>query len=198
MRDFQKSRLYRWEDTVVLPYDSTPIDINTLERQIKGHPNPEFAKSVVQSFREGFWPWGTVEKDGYLLTYDGARPMPYKEEKVNFLRDQWDHGLLKHRFSDSFGPDLLPEMYATPIFPIPKEGSSKFCLISNQSAGNFPINPLCLRHDKGFPLINLVFLEGVLLKLHCTLPEGQHITLFKSDVAEAYRLIPMHPFWQIK
>ncbi len=52
--------------------------------------------------------------------------MPRKEKKAKFLQDQRDHELLKRQFSDSFGPDLLPGMYATPTFPIPKEGSNKF------------------------------------------------------------------------
>ena len=33
--------------------------------------------------------------------------------------------------------------------------------------------------------------------MHEQLPDSPH-TLFKSDVAEAYRLLPIHPYWQIK
>jgi hypothetical protein len=38
--------------------------------------------------------------------------------------------------------------------------------------------------------------EGLLAR-HCAKPE-QPFVLYKSDVAEAYRLLPMHPLWQIK
>ncbi len=49
----------------------------------------------------------------------------------------------------------------------------------------------------GYPLDNMKRLGEILLGIRKQ--EGNiPLTLFKSDVAEAYRLMPIHPFWQIK
>lgn len=50
---------------------------------------------------------------------------------------------------------------------------------------------------KGFPLDDMRHLEASLLAHHRSNP-SQCLVVFKSDIAEAYRLLPMHPLWQIK
>jgi hypothetical protein len=56
-----------------------------------------------------------------------------------------------------------------------------------------------IKHEdvKGFPLDNMRHLGEGLLARHRAKPD-QPLVLYKSDVAEAYRLLPMHPLWQIK
>jgi hypothetical protein len=71
-------------------------------------------------------------------------------------------------------------------------------MVINQSAGPFAPNTMIKRDDiKGFPLDNMTHLGEGLLTRHRAKPD-QRLVLFKSDVAEAYRLLPMHPLWQIK
>lgn len=48
-----------------------------------------------------------------------------------------------------------------------------------------------------FPLDNMRHLGSDILELHQIVP-GEELMLWKSDVSEVYRLIPMHPFWQLK
>jgi hypothetical protein len=45
---------------------------------------------------------------------------------------------------------------------------------------------------------NMTQLGERILRLQSTLRKGEKLVLFKSDVAEAYRLIPMHPIWQTR
>lgn len=54
-------------------------------------------------------------------------------------------------------------------------------------------------HDKvtGFPLDNMKHFGEMLMDLEKSDPGGEKI-LWKSDVAEAYRILPMHPCWQVK
>ena len=54
-------------------------------------------------------------------------------------------------------------------------------------------------HDKvtGYPLDNLTHFGEILIDLERRAP-GRRRVAWKSDVAEAYRIIPMHPYWQIK
>jgi hypothetical protein len=53
----------------------------------------------------------------------------------------------------------------------------------------------------GYPLDNLAQLGEQLVELRRTKPvvdDDSEIVAWKSDIAEAYRLLPLHPFWQIK
>ena len=56
-----------------------------------------------------------------------------------------------------------------------------------------------IRHDKvaGFPLDNMVLFGEMLMDLERREP-GKEKVVWKSDVSEAYRILPMHPLWQIK
>jgi hypothetical protein len=49
----------------------------------------------------------------------------------------------------------------------------------------------------GYPLDNMTHLGEMLLRKKAEFPDKE-LTLFKSDVSDAYRNLPMHPLWQIK
>jgi hypothetical protein len=102
------------------------------------------------------------------------------------------------RFSYSFGRDLLPGMYSMPIHAVPKPHSTDHRLVTNHSAGQFALNSMIKHEDiAGYPLDNMTHLGEMLLKIKADYPD-ERLVLFKSDIAEAYRLLPMHPLWQIK
>lgn len=56
-----------------------------------------------------------------------------------------------------------------------------------------------ITHEKvtGFPLDNMVHFGKMLIDLERREPLAEKI-VWKSDIAEAYRILPMHPCWQIK
>ncbi len=86
----------------------------------------------------------------------------------------------------------------SPMFLVPKNNSNSFWLVTNQSAGVVPLNALTAVHDYAFPMDNMVHLDYTLLQLHKNLESGEKLILFKSNVFEAYQLLPMHPYWKIK
>jgi hypothetical protein len=49
----------------------------------------------------------------------------------------------------------------------------------------------------GYPLDNMTQLGEMLLRKRREFPD-EELILFKSDISEAYRHLPMHPLWQIK
>ena len=55
-----------------------------------------------------------------------------------------------------------------------------------------------IQHDKvtGYPLDNMVHFGEMLMDLAKRQPREERV-VWKSDVAEAYRILPMHPRWQI-
>ena len=120
------------------------------------------------------------------------------EKQVNFIHEQCLKEQQKGYFSKSFGTDLLPGMYAMPIYTVPKPHSTDLCLVTDHSVGFFSLNKI-IDHSSvtGFPLDNMLHLGEMLFDIPCT--DGNvPLNLWKSDIANTYCLLPMHPLWQIK
>ena len=85
-----------------------------------------------------------------------------------------------------------------PIYAVPKPHSSDLRLVTDQSYGKYSPNSM-IQHDKvtGYPLDNMVNFGEMLMDLEQRAP-GERKVAWKSDVAEAYRILPMHPHWQVK
>ncbi len=84
------------------------------------------------------------------------------------------------------------------IYAVPKPGSTNLRLVNDHSTGPYALNSM-IDHSlvTGYPLDNLHQLGNMLLDLHVLTP-GLDLVMWKSDIAEAYRMCPMHPLWQIK
>ena len=176
----------------------TPIKVDVFEALLKNHPNCPFVNSVCAGLREGFWPWADTMREGLPITHDESRPPPLDERQADFIRDQCLKERHKGYFSHSFGTSLLPGMYSMPIHAVPKPNSEDLRLVTDHSAGAFSLNSM-IDHSQvtGFPLDNMRHLGEMLLDVRKTVGNVP-LTLWKSDIADAYRLLPMSPFWQIK
>ena len=85
-----------------------------------------------------------------------------------------------------------------PIHAVPKPHSTDLRLVTNHSAGLFSLNSMIKREDiSGYPLDNMTHLGEMLLRKRAEFPD-EKLTLFKSDISDAYRHLPMHPLWQVK
>jgi len=173
----------------------TPINIDKFELLLKTHPSQRFVKSVCKGLREGFWPWADTLLDGYPTTHDESQPSK-DDVQSEFLRSQIQVEQNKDRFSHSFGSDLLPGMYSMPIHAVPKPRSTDLQMVTDHSAGRFSLNSM-IPHDDiaSYPLDNLRNLGEILLNLRDKIGSQVPLILFKSDVAEAYRLLPVHKKW---
>ena len=177
---------------------NTPIQIDNFERLLTNHPNRCFVQSVLSGLRNGFWPWADTKIGDYPYTLDESFGDPESKEELSFICEQRDKEISKGRFSHSFGRDLLPGMYSMPIHVVPKPHSDDFRLVTNHSSGDYSLNSMIKREDiTGFPLDNMTHLGEMLLRKKAEFPD-EELTLFKSDISEAYRHLPMHPLWQIK
>jgi hypothetical protein len=176
----------------------SPINVDRFEKLLETHPNKPFVQSVCASFREGFWPWANTQKEEYPATWDFSERPPKTEREAGFLRDQRDVEIDAGRYSESFGTDLLPGMYSTPIHAVPKPRSTKLRLVNDHSAGPFSLNSMIAREDvSGAKMDSISDLIGALLRYRKRHPDRK-LVLFKSDVSAAYRRLPLHPLWQIK
>ncbi|KAJ3848193.1 hypothetical protein EV368DRAFT_13312, partial [Lentinula lateritia] len=116
----------------------TPVNINCLEVFLNTHPNQPFVQSVVLSLKDGFWPWATTRpQDKFPITWDNSWALLPSKKERNFINSQSEPGAHLGRHSQPFGPDLLPEMYSTPVIAVPKPQSEDLRLVAHQSAGEF-------------------------------------------------------------
>lgn len=71
-------------------------------------------------------------------------------------------------------------------------------MVTDHSAGPYSLNNM-IDHSRvtGFPLDNLRQLGEMLLNVRQSTC-NMLLTLWKLDITDAYRLLPMHPLWQIK
>ncbi|KAH9848304.1 hypothetical protein C2E23DRAFT_871274 [Lenzites betulinus] len=159
----------------------TPVNVDHFEEYLTDHPNQDFVKSVVRALREGFWLDADVKPAAYPDTWDEKQPAPHDESAAQFLRSQRDEEIMLNRYSESFGRDLLPGMYSMPIHVVPKPHSAKFRLVNDQSTGSSSLNSM----------IRPEAIKGAVLDGIPALGDSTH-------VSQAYRRMPVSPFWQIR
>jgi hypothetical protein len=177
----------------------TPINVDHFEQLLKTHPNQPFISSVCKGLREGFWPWVDTHQDEYPTPVDESIGMPNNLDEANFLRSQRDIEIEKSCFSHTFRTDLLPGMHSSPLHAVPKPHSTDFRMVINQSAGKYSPNSMIDKnHLLPYPMDNLTHLGTWLIDLHQHKQRSDNIIILKSNIAEAYRLMPMHSFWQVK
>ncbi|PBK94094.1 DNA/RNA polymerase [Armillaria gallica] len=170
----------------------TPINITCFRELLDSHPNQELVSSVCVGLEAGFWPWADTNNPGYPTTNDNSfRPLR-DHSHVDFIRSQRDTEIDLGRFSHSFGSDLLPGMHSF------KPHSTKLRLIVNHSAGDFSPNSMIPKHEGHAHLDTLKHLGRALI--HARRKHGRDVklVLFKSDVSQAYRRLPMHVLWKIR
>lgn len=171
----------------------TPINVDLFEQLLKPHPNRPFVESVIKGLREGFWPYAKDESgsEGVVLPNH-----PSVARDMDTLRAARDHELEMGRFSDAFNK-LLPGMKTSPLGLVPKPHSDKLRLITDHSAGDNSLNSMINREDVSVRYDNLRDLANSLLAYRAE--HGDEVLmLWKSDIAEAFRLLPVHPYWQAK
>jgi hypothetical protein len=173
----------------------TPINVDVFQNYLKSHPNRPFVDSVCRGLREGFWPWADTSNPKLPQTWDCSQ-RELKNNQISFVQKQIEVEHAAQRYSSSFGSQLLPGMYSMPIGVVPKPHSDDSRLVTDHSASDHSLNSLIPHHEGSVQLDNLQDFGQVLRNIHDK--SSSDLVLFKSDVSSAYRLMPMHPLWQIR
>lgn len=176
----------------------TPINVDRFESLLRDHPNPDFVHSVCLGLRQGFWPFAHTHYGEWPILWDNSHRPLKSEEEVIFVKEQVEKEVTKGRFSEAFGPDLLPGMYSMPVHAVPKPGVKKFRLVTDHSAGTYALNNMISREDVAGVTLDNVYDLGQALRAYRSSHPEEPLVIWKGDVSEAYRLMPMHPLWQIK
>ena len=145
----------------------------------------------------GFWPWATTSNSKAPSIVDNSRLQRIKNpDHLKFISEQRDEEIRLYRFSPAF-KTLSPGMTTIPLWVVPKPHSDKLRLVVDHSAGDFAPNSYISPEDASVHLDTLHALGEALLYIrnhHGNVP----LVLFKTDVSQAYRRLPMHPLWQMR
>jgi hypothetical protein len=177
---------------------TTPIKTDVFEEYLKNHPNQPFVKSQVRGLKEGFWPGAETQGPNLPVTYENPYHPVLNRDKLEFIQKQRDEEIRQGRWSKSFGQKLLPGMWTSPINAVPKRAPGSYRLIIDQSRGIHSLNALIPKGQGRVTLDNIGDLTNRLLAVRKRVGNKRKLVLFKSDVKSAYRLMPMHPLWQIR
>ena len=177
------------------------INIKKFTELLEDHPNQPFVQSVLVGLREGFWPWADPQ-DAYPVTHNKPQHPPRNDRHHDFMLSQRDKKMRAERFSQPFDT-LLPGMNVVPVHVVPKPPDDKLRLVVDHSAGLYSLNSMIDRQSiGGVKLDGIKSLGDSIRSFHASHADeflsGTPLTLWKSDVAAAYRQMPMHPLWQIK
>ncbi|KAF8801434.1 hypothetical protein BYT27DRAFT_7261977 [Phlegmacium glaucopus] len=88
-------------------------------------------------------------------------------------------------------------MTTIPLWVVPKPHSDKLRLVVNHSVGNYSPNSYISSADAKVHLDTLHALGAALLQVRKEHGDRE-LTLFKTDVFQAYRRLPVHPLWQLR
>jgi len=176
----------------------TPINVDRFEAYLIHHPNRPYVDSVCRGLRHGFWPWATHDDPNLWKTYDNSDRPINETDRMDFVREQRDEEIRLGRWSPSFGSQLLPGMYSSPIGVVLKPHSDKFRLVNDHTQEPFSPNSMITVTNPSFPLDTIDDLVRILLATRRDHGKNRQLVLWKSDVKSAYRLMPMHPLWQIR
>jgi hypothetical protein len=90
-------------------------------------------------------------------------------------------------------------MYSMPIHAVPKPQSEKLRLVVNHKMGEFSLNSMIPREAiAGARIDTLKNLGDRILSLRRIHGPDARLVVWKSDVSQAYRRLPMHILWQVK
>ncbi|KZV98361.1 hypothetical protein EXIGLDRAFT_669524 [Exidia glandulosa HHB12029] len=174
----------------------TPINPDHFLQLLQGHPNQPFVHSVFLGLSEGFWPLADTHHGDAPTTADYSGDTIWSGDKLDFFEETCREEVEAGRWSEDFGPDLLPGMYSSPIFAVPKPHTSKFRMVVDHSSGTHSLNSFISRDGVATKLDSVRDLGHFLRIVRSN--SGLKLRLVKSDGSKAYRRAPVHPLWQIK
>ncbi|GAA5820945.1 hypothetical protein JCM11491_006869, partial [Sporobolomyces phaffii] len=174
---------------------STPIRVNVLREWLKDHPNRPLVDSVLVGLTDGFWPGHT----GNFSDHPSGNLPKHSPEDDAFLLESARKDYASGYMSDTF-KERLPGMLISPSHVVRSE-TRKTRQVCDQTLNglNDGIDP-SIAGTKYDTLQHLGLLMRDLRRRGLDVDNSGAIigTLWKSDVSEAFRQLPVSKFWQLK
>ncbi|GAA5930465.1 hypothetical protein JCM10213_001099 [Rhodosporidiobolus nylandii] len=171
----------------------SPLDHRALERALRGHPNRRWVASLVESVRDGFWPAHDGSEPTVPDPAKGDHLFPRRREDQDVQVKAAEKSRADGHFSIAFD-ELEDGMTVNAQFCVHKEGSEPRLVDDHSGSGlNDGIGSVGAKYDRLDCLVRYLRFAGLLTG---ELPENA--TLWKLDVSAAFKLLLMHPLWQLR
>jgi len=169
-----------------------PIRFLLLKLLLQDHPNQSFVESVLWGLQYGFWPFAeTLPSDSLLQPNHKSCDMAQTELQLMVAEET-----AAHRFSSAF-TSLPARAQVIPLGFVPKRDSDRLRQITDMSAGDKKsINASIDKDSVAVKYDSLHHFMPYLLHFVANNPTSPAV-LWKSDVAHAFRILPVHPIWQL-
>lgn len=168
----------------------SPIDVPMFKHLLTDHPNRLFVDSVIRGLTHGFRPLCNMPSPD---TVDNTNHSICLEHPGALISTR-DKEVAAGRYSPPFY-HLLPGMKVSPLLLASDAGSSKLRLCTDMSYGTPSLNDLVHKEDARVAYNSLASFGPYMTDV----PRGSgHLVLWKSDVARAYRNLPMCLQWQLQ
>lgn len=173
---------------------TTPFKVREFAKLLQDHPNRPLVLSFLRGLQEGFWPYSDTE----LLEPDAEVKDNHRMDAAGeeFVRVQAQEEMDAGRYSRPF-TQLYPGMRMDPIGAVPKPHSDGLRLINNHSDGEKSLNSYIPKAEASVRYDNLADLGRNLLAMRARYGASPAM-LWKSDIAHAFRCLPIHPCYQMK
>jgi len=163
------------------PPTASPINIKELSNLLHGY---HLANYIVEGFTYGF-----------SLSYKGPQAPLTSSNSPTILAnpqvvaDKLQQELSNHRIAGPFQSPPMPNFKCSPLSLRPKQQPGKFRLLHNLS---FPYDETSVNRNipKAAATVQYQTLQDAIDLIHRHSP---HPYLAKSDIADAFRLVPVHP-----
>jgi len=175
------------------------IKVDHFKAMLRRHPNQPLVDSICRALREGFWPWADTHPLSYPESWDNSDRLIKSEPERLFINVQVTKEVGLGRYSQPFRPVFLPGMYSSPLHTVPKEGSTGFRLIKDQSDSIYSPNSMISRDNiAGTCMDGLKQLGASLHDFQRVHGDHMWLVMWKSDIQSAYWNMPIHPLFQLK
>lgn len=168
----------------------TPINVKLFDFMLKDHPNRLFVESVIQGLTDGFWPMCDLPDSDSPTIPNHANC----NEHPQMLADACAEEVARGRYSQPFHT-LLAGMKVSPLLLAAKSNSTKMRVCTDMSYGQHSLNDLVRKDECRVAFDSIISFAPYIVEKS---KSGQKLLIWKSDVQNAYRIIPMCLQWQLR
>ena len=170
----------------------TPFNVDRFEAMLYDHPNQPFVRSVMNSLRNGFWPFdeGNWKDDCEEVIQNYSM----KEGDAEAIRAFRDDEIQAGRWSEPLPlKELLPGMKVSPIFVVWQRGKPR--VVNDHSASG--LNDCIPRFEAKVRYDDMRTFGQVIFNAKKAHPNEDLVT-WKYDVSSAFLNLPAHPIYQLR
>ena len=161
----------------------TPINVTNLKKHLEGY-DPHITKYLLDGFTYGF----SLHFDGieeHFISTNSASAL----SNHHIVSQKIQHEINKGRIAGPFQSPPFTHFKSSPLALRPKSMPNKFRLLHNLS---YPYNHTSVNAGISSAHTSVQY-PTIWDALDIAIENGKHSYLAKNDIADAFRLVPLHP-----